>query len=158
MSDRDVPEPDSERYLTGEGDSNQLPREDTLVERGVSDILDEGYSPPDFPRTNRHGETPLEEIWGETLDQRLAEEEPEVWETERPPTGREMDRAGRIVEDDDTWRGQDLYAMDAGVAGGAASAEEAAMHIVALEDLESEDEAGSDQDDEFPPPDEGGTR
>lgn len=153
MSDRDLPEPDSERYLTAEGDSNQLPREDTLVDRGVSDILDEGYSPPDFPRTNRFGETPLEELTGETLEQRLAEEEPEIWETDGPPSGREMDRAGRLVEDDDTWRGQDLYAMDAGVAGGAASAEEAAMHIVDLEDLEHESEDGLDGEDDFPAPD-----
>lgn len=140
---------DSERYLTGEGDSNQLPREDTLLDRGVNDILDEGYSPPDYPRANHYGETPLEEIRREPMDRRLAEEEPEVWETEAPPQGREMDRAGRLVEDDDTWRGQDVYAKDAGIAGGAASAEEAAMHIVDLDDLEREEDA---DDDDFPAP------
>ena len=63
-----------------EGDTNQLPKEDTLLERGVDDLLDEGYSPPDRPRTNRFGETQLEEAQGESLDQRLAEERPEAWE------------------------------------------------------------------------------
>lgn len=131
----------TERYLSGEGDSNQLPREDTLLDRGVDDLLDEGYSPPDFPRSNHYGETPLEEILGETLDRRLAEEEPDVWVTGGgAPRGREPDRAGRLVENDDSWRAQDIYASDAGVAGGAASAEEAAMHIIDLEDLAAETE------------------
>ena len=154
MSDNDRVGPPSERYLSGEGDSNQLPREDTLIERGVDDILDEGYSPPDYPRGNRYGETALEELRGESLDQRLAEEEPDVWVAgRRPPKGREPDRAGRIVEDDDTWRAQDIYAADAGVAGGAASAEEAAMHIVEPPEGPQEDEDAVDQigeDDEFP--------
>jgi hypothetical protein len=144
-------EHDLERYLSGEADSNQLPREDTLLERGVDDLLDEGYSPPDFPRSNHYGETPLEEIRGETLDQRLAEEEPEIWETGGgAPRGREPDRAGRLVEADDSWRAQDVYAADAGVAGGAASAEEAAMHIVDLDELLSP----LDDDDDALPPDE----
>ena len=153
MSDNDRFGDSSERYLSGESDSNQLPREDTLLERGVDDLLDEGYSPPDFPRSNHHGETPLEELRGESLDQRLAEEEPDVWAPDRrPPRGSEPDRAGRIVGDDDTWRAQDIYAADAGVAGGAASAEEAAMHIVqpaeGQEDGDGRDQIG--EDGEFP--------
>lgn len=147
MSQTDATEPDSERYLSGEGDSNQLPREDTLLERGVDDILDEGYSPPDYPRSNHYGETPYEEIVGESLAQRLAEEEPDVWVSEgRPPEPhREPDRAGRLVENDDTWRHQDVFATDAGVAGGAASAEEAAMHVV---DPDAEDADGEDYDED----------
>ena len=153
MSDNDASGDSSERYLSGESDSNQLPREDTLLERGVDDLLDEGYSPPDFPRRNHHGETALEELRGESLDQRLAEEEPDVWDPDRkPPKGREPDRAGRIVGDDDTWRAQDIYAADAGVAGGAASAEEAAMHIVeptdAQDGADERDQIG--EDGEFP--------
>ena len=151
MSQTDATEPDSERYLLGEGDSNQLPLEDTLLDRGVDNILDEGYSPPDYPRSNHYGETPLEEILGETLDQRLAEEEPDVWEAagRAPDPQREPDRAGRLVEDDDTWRRQDVYAMDAGVAGGAASAEEAAMHVFDPDAVPAEDE-----DVDVPEPDE----
>lgn len=140
MNDDDVSVP-TERYLGGEGDSNQLPREDTLLDRGVDDLLDEGYSPPDFPRSNHYGETPLEEILGEPLDRRLAEEEPDVWQTGgHPAPGREPDRAGRLVESDDSWRAQDIYATDAGVAGGAASAEEAAMHIIDIDDLAGDED------------------
>lgn len=121
----------------GEPDSDQLPLEDTLVDRGVDDVLDEGYSPPDRPRTNRWGETPLEEALGESHDRRLAQEEPEVWEQgqQRDP-GREPDRTGRLAvhldeDTDPTGTGsQSLMADDVGVAGGGAGAEEAAMHLV----------------------------
>ncbi len=151
--------PDGERYLTGEGDSNQLPREDTLLDRGVDDLLDEGYSPPDYPRSNHHGETAWEEVRRETLDQRLREEEPDYWQDDRrrAQPHREPDRAGRLVENDDTWRRQDVYAADAGVAGGAASAEEAAMHVFDPDEREErdEDEDGDGplgEDGEFPEP------
>lgn len=115
-----------------EGDTDQLSLEDTLIDRGIDDLLDEGYSPPERPRTNRFGETAWEEVHGETLDQRLREEEPEIWEA--PERGaRQPDRAGRLVEDDDALEGHrpnDTFAHDVGIAGGAATAEEAAMHIV----------------------------
>ena len=115
-----------------EGDTDQLSSDDTLIDRGVEDLLDEGYSPPDRERSNRFGETAWEEARGESLDQRLAEEEPEIWE--EPERGaRQPDRAGRLVEDDDALDGHrpnDTFAADVGLAGGAASAEEAAMHIV----------------------------
>lgn len=152
MSDHDHLGSGSERYLTSEGDSNQLPREDTLIERAVEDLLDEGYSPPDYPRGNHHGETPLEEIRRETLAQRLAEEEPDVWAPDRKRRdGNEPDRAGRLVESDDTWRRQDVYASDAGVAGGAASAEEAAMHVFDPDQRDDEDEDDQlGEDGEFP--------
>ena len=115
-----------------EGDSDQLPLEDTLLDRGVDDLLDEGYSPPERARTNRFGETAWEEARRETLAQRLGEEEPELWDA--PERGaRQPDRAGRPVQDDDALEGRrsnDTFARDVGLAGGAASAEEAAMHIV----------------------------
>jgi hypothetical protein len=116
-----------------EGDTDQLPAEDTLTERGVADLLDEGYSPPDRPRSNHWGETAWEEAHGESLDQRLAEEEPEVWEQDPPvDPSREPGRAGRLVADEDAVRagGNDEFALDSGVAGGAASAEEAAVHLI----------------------------
>jgi len=119
-----------------EGDADQLPEEDTLVGRGVDDLLDEGYSPPDRPRpASAHwGETPWEESRGETLDQRVAQEEPDVWDDpdRAPDPSREPDRAGRLLEDDDAVEsgGNDQFAIDAGVDGGAASAEEAAVHVV----------------------------
>jgi hypothetical protein len=123
-----------------EGDADQLPAEDTLVGRGVDDLLDEGYSPPERPRpaSSHFGETAWEESRGETLDQRVAQEEPDVWEDpdRAPDPSREPDRAGRLLEDDDAVEagGNDQFALDAGVDGGAASAEEAAVHIVDEED------------------------
>ena len=115
-----------------EGDTDQLPLEDTLMDRGVDDLLDEGYSPPERARTNRFGETAWEEARRETLEQRLSEEEPELWQA--PERGaRQPDRAGRLVQDEDALEGRrsnDTFAHDVGLAGGAASAEEAAMHIV----------------------------
>lgn len=114
-----------------EGDADQLPAEDTLTDRGVDDLLDEGYSPPDRPRpaSSHWGETAWEETHGETLDQRAAQEEPEVWEAEQRS---DPNRAGRLSEDDDAVEagGNDQFAVDAGIDGGAAGAEEAAMHIV----------------------------
>jgi hypothetical protein len=127
----DTPATSTDPALGSEGDHNQLPKEDTLTERGVDDLLDEGYSPPERPRTNHFGETALEEIQGESLDQRLAGEEPDVFEQPEAPA-RQLDRAGRLVADPDALDGRvnDTFAEDAGVDGGAASAEEAAVHIV----------------------------
>src|SRR6187431_1203787 len=89
--------PDPE--LDSEGDTDQLSSEDTLLDRGVDDLLDEGYSVPLRPRSNHYGETPWEEAHRETIDQRIGQEEPEVWEA-RPRPDREEYRAGRLVEDD----------------------------------------------------------
>ena len=129
-------------------DDNQLQPEDTLIDRGVDDVLDEGYSPPERPY-GRGAYGP-----SETLDQQLAEEEPDPLsrignpldtdeqqrsdEAEREtefPQRREVGRlrAGRLVAPDRGY-GEDteaeLVAEDVGISGGAASAEEAAIHII----------------------------
>jgi len=120
-----------------EGDTDQLTGEDQLSDRAVDDALDEGYSPPERPRTNHWGETAWEESHGEPMDLRLRQEEPEVWDEDARPS--DPDRAGRLVADDDALsdhRPNDVFGQDAGIAGGAASAEEAAVHIV------DEDDAG----------------
>jgi len=122
--------------LDSEGDTDQLSSEDTLVDRGVDDLLDEGYSVPLRPRSTHYGETPWEEAHRETIDQRIGQEEPEVWEVRQIPLDdREQFRAGRLVEDDDAVSagGTDGFAIDAGISGGAASAEEAAVHLIAEE-------------------------
>lgn len=49
-------------------DDDQLTQEDMLIDRGVDDLLDEGYVPPDKWREPRDDET---------LDELLAEEEPD---------------------------------------------------------------------------------
>ena len=121
-------------------DENQLQPEDTLVDRGLVDALDEGYSPPErWSPAEGYGNTPYEEEMGESLEQRLAQEEPEpdpYLETEGDdePMGEVGDRrAGRLVAEDygvgeDTE--QDMVAEDVGISGAGASAEEAAMHVI----------------------------
>ncbi|MFF2114681.1 hypothetical protein CJ179_18850 [Rhodococcus sp. ACS1] len=121
-------------------DEDQLQPEDTLVDRGVDDVLDEGYSPPEKPLgLNAFGTTAAEQREGETLDQRLAEEEPDPAfeedenveilddnEVGRQRSGRLLAENEGVGEDEE----KDLVAFDIGIDGGAASAEEAAVHIV----------------------------
>ncbi|HUR13466.1 MAG TPA: hypothetical protein VM097_03115 [Mycobacteriales bacterium] len=87
---------------------DQLPQQD-LLDGSVDDQLDEGYSPPESrPATHDVGTTVEEARSGETWDQRLAQEEPDVGEGEITP-----DAIGRS----------------------GASAEEAAMHVIPEEEL-----------------------
>jgi hypothetical protein len=123
---------------------DQLQPEDTLEDRGVDDVLDEGYSPPDREPADlrrvgdRIGEEP-------TLDDRLAAEEPEpdpYAEADRDP-GPADARAGRLVAPDqglgeDTEK--DAVAADVGIDGAAASAEEAAMHVIEEDEFGPETE------------------
>ena len=118
---------------------DQLQPEDTLDDRGVDDILDEGISPPEHYRgVTAKGVTAREELEGETLDERVRQEEPEVWaEVEQEadadildgPVGGEVgqDRTGRLLAEgaDD-----DRFAEDEAIAGAGASAEEAAIHTI----------------------------
>src|SRR4051794_18901556 len=108
------------------GEAIQLDPAETLDADPRDEPLDSGYVPPDRPYAAEHtGTTAEEQREGESLDQRLAEEEPE------DAPGRDPDRSGRLVADGpDTGeaRQQDLFAGDVGVDGGAASAEEAAVH------------------------------
>ncbi|MBC7274921.1 DUF5709 domain-containing protein [Nocardioides sp.] len=124
---------------------DQLQPEDTLDDRGVDDVLDEGYSPPERPRgVTAKGVTPREEIEGETIDERLAQEEPEVWEDaeaeadadilDGPVSGEVGEaRSGRLTSPD-MGMGEDdesqLIGHDEGIDGAGASAEEAAVHVV----------------------------
>jgi hypothetical protein len=138
----ETPATSADPELGSEGDADQLTRDDMLVERGVDDLLDEGYSPPERPRATRYGETPWEEAHRETIDQRRAQEEPEAWDSPEKAAGeRERYRAGRLEEDDAAVEagGTDLFAVDEGVAGGAATAEEAAMHVVPDPDADADE-------------------
>ena len=59
-------------------DEDQLQPEDTLVDRGLDDALDEGYSPPERPRgVDAFGTTVAEQQQGESIEQRLRQEEPD---------------------------------------------------------------------------------
>ncbi|MFF4014703.1 DUF5709 domain-containing protein [Streptomyces sp. NPDC001843] len=128
-------------------DAAPLDLQDALDERTYDDTLDEGYSPPEKPLgATRYGTTAAEQHDGESLDQRLAQERPDV----SPPPGDAVgdlpggegepvdpeagtDRAGRLVAPDegahpDTTK--ESVADDVGIDGGAAGAEEAAVHVV----------------------------
>ncbi|MFK4084230.1 DUF5709 domain-containing protein [Kribbella sp. NPDC020789] len=120
-------------------DEDQLQAEDTLNDRGVDDLLDEGYSPPEkWSAGEGFGTTADEALQGETLDQRIAQEEPDVdpyaedgEDVGGPEVG--VRRSGRLVAPDEGAHSDsesDLVAQDVGFDGAAASAEEAAIHVV----------------------------
>jgi hypothetical protein len=120
-------------------DETQLQPEDTLDDRGVDDVLDEGWSPPERePAHLRHGMTREEQRAGETLDERLAEEEPDVDPyDDTNDYGTADPRAGRLVSPDEGF-GEDMekdeVAQDVGIDGAGASAEEAAVHVIESDD------------------------
>ncbi len=128
-------------------DTGLLDAEDTLENDGVDDPLDRGWSPPDRPLAVEHsGVTAAERHQGETLDQRLAEEQPDLVApygdglgdadgTDGELLDNEVGalRSGRLVAPDEGVHEDEesaLVATDVGIDGAAASAEEAAMHIV----------------------------
>jgi hypothetical protein len=121
-------------------DIGPLEPEDTLEDRGLESALDEGYAPPEHPLgVRRWGTTAAEQREGEPLERRLAAELPEVaapegdgigdtYGTDGEPADPELGdrRSGRLVAADNAR--SDVLALDTGICGGAASAEEAAMH------------------------------
>jgi Family of unknown function (DUF5709) len=124
-------------------DDGVLDASDTLDDDRVADPLDTGIAAADgWAGANRFGTTPAEERAGESLEQLLAEEEPDVDpyteaaddEDDLTRRGYEREaRAGRLVADDEGFgedEQADAVAQDVGVDAGAASAEEAAMHVV----------------------------
>jgi hypothetical protein len=140
----DVYQPDGSEI---QEDSGLLDVEDTLVDDGVDDPLDRGWSPPERPwAVERDDVTAAERRHGETLDQRLAEELPELVMSDGDgigdcdgSDGELLDdevgatRSGRLVAPDEGVHEDEesaLIATDVGIDGAAASAEEAAMHIV----------------------------
>ncbi|MFT3832612.1 MAG: DUF5709 domain-containing protein [Micropruina sp.] len=144
MTDFDPTMPDESEQL------DQLQADDSLIDRGVADVLDEGYvSPEKWSPAQSYGNTAAEMRHGETLDQRIAQEEPDVspadskWNDD-PAELRQVGkrRAGRLVDAEGGYGEFDNEAEsvghDVGFAGGAASAEEAAMHII--DDYEDDDD------------------
>ena len=124
-------------------ESDQLTGEDTLADGDVEDQLDRGYSPPEkYSPGQGFGNTPYEEASGESLDQRVAQEVPEPdpyaeaeAEADREQVAGEVgdERAGRLVDPDEGLGEdveKDLVGDDVGIDGAAASAEEAAVHVV----------------------------
>jgi hypothetical protein len=134
---------------------------DTLTGDPGDDPLDRGVAPPErWSAGMRSGTTAGEQQAGESLDELLAEEEPDTpsdVDDEDPedladdPDAAEEDldglllddgpdpRSGRLVADDEGAHPDteaDLVAHDAGIDGGAATAEEAAVHVVDEDDYD----------------------
>lgn len=154
---------------TGGGD-DVVDLDETLGSDDVDEVLDTSYSPPERPLgLNRFGTTLDEQEAGESLDQRLAQEVPDpalaVGDDDYsafPPTDphnvdEQADasgevgggRAGRLVDPDggvewDTEK--DLVGRDIGIDGGAASAEEAAVHVIDDEDTDELYDEALDED------------
>jgi len=121
-------------------DEDQPGNIEDLGDPTVADELDRGYSPPEkYSAGQGYGNTPWEEEHREGIDQRIAQEEPDV----DPYAETDDDflddgevggvRAGRLVDTDQGLgedQEKDLVGDDVGIDDGAASAEEAAMHVV----------------------------
>lgn len=134
------------------GESVQLPGEDTLEGDPGSDPLESGYIPPDRPFSlDRPGTTAEEQRAGDSLDRLLDREEPDVTDAAEAADdelgGVAEDvaepRSGRLVASDEgVYRDteEDLVGHDVGIDGGAASAEEAAMHEFDDADAPHQDE------------------
>ncbi len=118
-------------------ESDLLEPEDTLVDRGVADVLDEGYSPAEKPSDFYDGHESLEgrlarEVSDESEDE--GDDVGDASDTDGEPYDAEVGvaRSGRLVADEGANSDTDgyLYARDVGIDGSAASAEEAAVHAV----------------------------
>lgn len=129
-------------------DEGQLSASDTLIDRGVADPLDEGYVAPDnWSVAQGYGNTAEEARRGESVEQRIKQEEPETtdedkgpWNPHQEPRQVGQERAGRLVATADgkitNDKEGDAVAKDVGISGGAASAEEAAMHIIDEDEID----------------------
>ncbi len=141
---------DRENYLDmSVDDEDQLQPGDTLDDGDLDDVLDRGYSPPDRPpRGYDDYPTEAEMRRGESLDERLSEEVPDVdpYADDDADEDHEDEnaldeelgldeadpRTGRLVQPDQGLgedRDKQEVALDVGIDGAGASAEEAAMHI-----------------------------
>jgi hypothetical protein len=134
---------------------------DTLDGELGDDPLDAGVIPPQrWSAGMRFGTTGEEEADGESLDQMLAEEEPDIVPevddeslaaiagdpdaADEDVDGLLLDdgpdpRAGRLIADDEGAHPDaeaDLVAHDAGIDGGSSTAEEAAVHLVDEDDYD----------------------
>jgi hypothetical protein len=151
---------DNESYHGYSVDDETQPQStgDSLVaeDRGLVEPMDEGWNPPEkWSVAQGYGNTPLEESMGESLEQRLRQEvpEPDPYEqadeeaakgelaplvnegTPDPQLSEQVgdERSGRLVAPDEgaaTDTEPQLVGRDVGIDGAAATAEEAAMHVI----------------------------
>lgn len=114
-----------------DGVTQQLDSGDTLTGQGLQDPLDAGWIPPDRP-SKVEVPTEAEQLEGESLEDRLAAEVPDVGDEDEwiDETGDEVgdERSGRLIDGED--EDGSLVGDDVGIDGAGASAEEAAVHVV----------------------------
>ena len=102
---------DSELTSYSLDDEDQLQPEDTLIEDGVDDVLDRGYSPPDSARGSMaHGVTEEEARHEETIEERIRQEVPDPATAYGAPddeSGLDRERVGGddpdAIDADDDW-------------------------------------------------------
>jgi hypothetical protein len=154
--------PSDSSQLDGSDDPGLLRSQEGLDDEEIGDFLDTGYSPVERPLAVREwGTTAGEAASHEDLGHRLAREVSEgddgsAWndgigdasDTDGELIDDEVGdlRAGRLVDRDSYDDGADgagpdgagveYWARDVGIDGGAASAEEAAVHIVPLSETD----------------------
>ena len=156
--------PDETRHESADlEDYEVLDSGDTLDGPPGDDPLDRGVATPErWSAGERFGTTVEEQREGESLDGLLAEEEPDIGvdddddeedsgaaSADEDAADEDIDglllddgpdpRAGRLVADDEGAHAdteEDLVASDVGIDGGAATAEEAAMHVVEEDDYD----------------------
>ena len=113
-------------------DTEDLDPIESLSGDDPDETMQTSYDPPDRePYNLRHVPTAFEDAQGESLDERLEEEEPdvspdEIWRADEEP------RSGRLLAPDEGGPfddEKDEVAEDVGPAGYASSAEEAAVHV-----------------------------
>ncbi|MFI6148627.1 DUF5709 domain-containing protein [Streptomyces sp. NPDC051109] len=124
-----------------EPSERQPDMDDSVGEPGTDALIDQGYSPPERLFTRERGDS---------LDERLAREVPErelpaddgigdltggAGEPVDPQAGGA--RAGRLAPTSTFPHENNVFAHDVGIDAGAASAEEAAVHVI--EDLDEEE-------------------
>ena len=154
--------PDERRHESADlEDYEVLDATDTLDGAPGDDPLDRGVATPErWSAAMRFGSTGAEQAAGESIDQLIAEEEPDLgtgcdddradigWDEnatdqdiERLRRGDGPDpRTGRLTfegdgdNDPEDSGDDDLVARDAGIDGGGATAEEAAIHVIANDD------------------------
>jgi Family of unknown function (DUF5709) len=161
--------PDERRHESSDLDDYEVqdPNDSLSGDPGY-DPLDRGVAPPErWSAGMRSGTTEEEQAEGESLDELLAEEEPDETADELEDAESDDDelededdededaadedvdglllddgpdpRAGRLVAEDEGAHPddeEDLVATDVGLSGGAASAEEAAVHVVEEDDYD----------------------
>lgn len=124
-----------------EPSERQPDMDDSVGELDADALIDQGYSPPDRQYAQHRGDS-LEE----RLAREIPEEEPpggdgigDLADGEGEPVHREAGdaRAGRLAAASGYPHENHMIAHDVGIDAGAASAEEAAMHVI--EDLDEEE-------------------